>query len=109
MFSNVEQLLLKSINGESYQKEYDEFVSVYADDFETTALPSELLILCTMFESLEPVHFGDIVEKLKTISPEESVIINKVITILKIVLAISAASATPERFFSLVRQVKTWP
>ena len=41
IFSNVERLLLKSINSESYQKECDEFVSVYADDIETIALPSE--------------------------------------------------------------------
>ena len=75
-FSNVEQLLLKSINGEIYQKEYDNFVSVYADDVERTALPSELLILRTMFESLELVYFGDIKEKLKTISPQERFIIN---------------------------------
>ena len=34
-FSNVEQLLLKSINGENYQKEYDDFELVYADDVET--------------------------------------------------------------------------
>ena len=67
IFSNVEQLLLESINGESYQKEYNDFVSVHADDVETTALPIELLILRTISESLEPVHFGDIVEKLKTI------------------------------------------
>ena len=53
IFSNIEQLLLKLISGESYQKEYDNFVSVYADDADSTALPSELLILRTMFESLE--------------------------------------------------------
>ena len=34
IFSNVEQLLFKSINGESYQKEYDDFESVYADHVE---------------------------------------------------------------------------
>ena len=108
IFSNVEQLLLKSINGESYQKEYDDFVSVYADDVEKTVLPSELLILRTMFESMEPVHFGDIVEKLKTISPQELAIINNVITIIKIVLTTGATSATPERSFSLARRVKIW-
>ena len=107
-FSNVAQLLLKSINGESYQKEYDNFVSVYEDDVETTALPSELLILRNMFESLEPVHFGGIVEKLKTISPQERVIINNVITIIKIVLTTGATIATPKRPFSLARRVKTW-
>ena len=46
-------------------------MSVYADDFETTALPSELLIFRTMFESVETVQFGDIVEKLKTVSAKK--------------------------------------
>ena len=92
IFSNVEQLLLKSINGKIYQKEYDNFVSVYADDVETTALPSELLILHTMFESLE-----------LAISPQERVIINNVITITNIALTTGAASASPARSFSLAR------
>ena len=38
-----------------------------------------------MFESLEPVYYGNIVEKLNTISPQESVIINNITTIIKIV------------------------
>ena len=107
IFSNVEQLLLKLINGESYQKEDDDFVLVYADDIETTALPCELLTLRIMFESLEPVHFGDIVEKLRTISPQEPIIINNVITVIKIVLITGATSATPKRSFSFARRVKT--
>ena len=70
IFPKVEQLL-KSINGEIYLKDYDDFVSVCADDVETAALPSELLILNTLFESLEPVHFGDIIGKLKIIYLQE--------------------------------------
>ena len=49
-----------------------------------------------MFESLKPVHFGDIVEKLKTISPQELLIINNVITFVKIVLTTGATSVSPE-------------
>ena len=74
-------------------------MSVYADDVETMASPSELLAFCTMFESLKPVHFANIVEKLTTISPQERIIINKVITIIKIVLTSGATSATPEDLF----------
>ena len=39
-------------------------MSVFADDVEKKALPSELLILRTMFDSLKPGHFGDIAEKI---------------------------------------------
>ena len=52
-----------------------------------------------MFESLKPVHFGDIVEKLKNISPQERLIINNVITIVKIVLITGATSVSPEIFY----------
>ena len=61
-----------------------------------------------MFESLKQVRFGDIVEKLKTISLQERVIINIVITNVKMVLTTGATNATPERSFSLARRVKTW-
>ena len=83
-------------------------MSVYADGVEITALPSVLLVLRTMFESLEPVHFGDIAGKLKTTSPQEHVIINNVVTVIKIVVTTGATSATPGRSFSLARRVKTW-
>ena len=101
VFSNVEQLLLKSITCESYQKQHDNFVLVYADDVEATAFLSEPLISRTMFESLEPVYFGDIVEKFKTVPPQQRVIINNAITITKIVLTTGATSASPERSFPL--------
>ena len=61
-----------------------------------------------MPESLEPVHFGDIVEQLKTIAPQERVIISNVITIIKMVLITGTTRATSKRSFSLARRVKTW-
>ena len=53
-----------------------------------------------MVESLKLVHFGDIVEILKTISPQEWVIINTLITIIRIVVTTGATSATSERTFT---------
>ena len=69
-------------------------MSICGDDVETTALPSELLILQTIFEFLEPVPFGVVVDKLKAISPQELVIINNVIIIGK--------------SFFLAKRIKTW-
>ena len=76
---------------------------IYADDVEAMAFPSELLISRTMFESLKPVYFGDIVEKFKTFPPQQRVIINNGITITKIVLTTGATSASPKRSFPLER------
>ena len=69
-------------------------MSICGDDVETTALPSELLILQTILEFLEPVPFGVVVDKLKAISPQELVIINNVIIIGK--------------SFFLAKRIKTW-
>ena len=82
-------------------------MSVYADDAKTMALLSELVIVRTVFESLEPVHFGNTLEKLKTISPIERVIIKNIMIVMKIVLTTRATSATPGRSFSVARRVKT--
>ena len=76
---------------------------VDADDTETEELPSGLLIFRSMFKSLEPVHFGDIVEILKILN-----IINSVITIIKIVLTTGPTSDTPKRSFSCEIRIKTW-
>ena len=43
-------------------------LSVCADDVETTASPSKLLILRTISESLEPVNFEDLAVKLNLCS-----------------------------------------
>ena len=69
-------------------------MSICGDDVETTALPSELLILQTILEFLEPVPFGVVLDKLKAISPQELVIINNVIIIGK--------------SFFLAKRIKTW-
>ena len=108
IFSNVEQLFLKSIKKECYQQELDDLLPLYCKDVDATALPTELLFLQTICKDAQPIHFGDIVEKLRTVSAEERALIPNVISIVKIVLVNGATSATPERSFSLSRRLKTW-
>ena len=104
----MEQLFLKSIKKECYQQELDDLLPLYCEDVDATALPTELLILQTICKDAQPIHFGDIVEKLRTVSAEERALIPNVISIVKIVLVNGATSATPERSFSLARRLKTW-
>ena len=61
-----------------------------------------------MFESLETVYFGDFKDELKIISLQEHVIINNIITIIKITVTTGDTSATPERSSSFARRVKPW-
>ena len=108
IFSTIEQLLIKAINGEPYKTELGE-LDEYTDDFDISALPAELLILRTMFANENVSYFEEIKIKLKneSIKAERSLIKN-VIKLMKLVLVGAATSATPERSFSLARRLKTW-
>ena len=107
LFSSIEQLLLKAVNGESYQMEMDELKN-YHDDIDVSALPAELEILKTICAGGEVSNFDDITKRIMMISKEERFLIGNVIVVIKIVMVGAATSATPERSFSLARRLKTW-
>ena len=106
-FPSIEQLLLKAVNGESYQMEMDELKN-YHDDIDVSALPTELQILRTICTDGEVSNFDDITKQILMKSKEERGLKGNVIAIIKIVLVGAATSATPERSFSLARRLKTW-
>ena len=59
----IEQLLINAINGESYDTELGK-LDEYIDDFDTSALPAELMILRTMFANENVYYFEEIKVKL---------------------------------------------
>ena len=71
VFSNVEQLLLKSIKGEDYQSELKILLEVFGNDIDSFALPAELSILRTLFQNETPLHFDDILSILKDLSANQ--------------------------------------
>ena len=108
VFSGVEQLLLKSINGEDYQREMDSLLNIYGADIDSSALPSELLILRSICIDGNPSHFDDILTSLQAISKTERSLIPNIVSIVKVVFVSGATTATPERSFSMARRIKTW-
>ena len=95
-FSTIEQLLIKAINSEHYQTELDS-LNQYKDDFDVSALPAELLTLCSIFENEKVFHFEEIKNKIKTETSEaERNPIGNVIKLMKLILVGAATSATPE-------------
>ena len=108
LFSDVEQLLLKSVNGEDNQQELDNFLKIFRDDIDLSALPSELSIISTICKDENPAHVDDALSILKALSRNERLAMKNVIIIVKIMLLNGATTATPERSFSMVRRIKTW-
>ena len=106
IFPDVEQLLLKSINGEDYQQELNNFLKIIRDDIDSSALPPELSIISTIWKEKNPAHFHDILSILKAISTNGRLLVKNIITIVKTVLDNGATTATPERLLRKQRRFK---
>ena len=105
IFSDVEQLLLKSIKGDDYRQELANFSKVFKGDIDQSALPVELAIFGTICKDKDPTHFDEIVSILKEVSKEERLLMKNVTTM---VLINGATTGTAERSFSMARRIKNW-
>ena len=99
-------MLLKSINGEDYQQELNNFLKIIRDDIDSSALPRELSIISTIWKEKNPAHFHDILSILKAISTNGRLLVKNIITIVKTVLDNGATTATPERSLRKQRRFK---
>ena len=108
LFSDVEQLLLKSINEEDYQQELINLLKIFVDDINPSALPSELSIISTVCKDGNPAHFDDVLSILKALSTNEKRFIKNVITTVKTMLVNGDTTVTTEGSFSMDRGIKTW-
>lgn len=81
--SNVEQLLLKPINGEDYQQELHNFLKIVRDDIDLSPIPTELSMISTICKEGNPAHVDDVLSILKAFSRNERLVMKNVITIVK--------------------------
>lgn len=102
------QLLLESINGKNYQQELDNFLKIFGDDIDLSALRSGLLIINTICKDWNLAHFDDVLSIRKVLSTNERLVMKNFIVIVKIMLVYGAITAVPEKSFSMTRRIKTW-
>ena len=107
VFSSLEQLLLKGIEGHCYATEMQEMKHTYGNDVDTVLLTSEIGILKTILKGDQPRNAAEVVAILKECDHEIRLIPN-VMKIAKLLLVNGATSTTPERSFSTARRLKTW-
>ena len=108
IFTEVEQLLLKSISKKPAEDELQTVKTSFRDDFDDQSLPYELELLPTIFSGFKPVKFSDVVDVIQSLSNEKRKLIKNVVIIIRLILTRGATSATPERSFSTMRRLKTW-
>ena len=108
IFTEVEQLLLKSIGKKPAEEEMKTAKASFCDDFDDQSLPCELELLPTIFRGFKPVNFSEVGDFIQSLSNEKRKLIKNVVIIIRLVLTMGATSATPERSFSTMRRLKTW-
>ena len=109
LFSQVEQLFLKSVKKQDVTDELKMVKKHFKNDYDEESLIAELQLLPTIFEEeCPPIDLEDVVKVIKSFAPEKRKLIQNVVTVIKIILTNGATSATPERSFSMLRRMKTW-
>ena len=108
LFSQVEQLLLKSVGKQDVTDELEVLETHFKDDYDSESFIAELQLLPTIFEECPPINLEDIVMALKSLPREKRMLMKNVFTVIRIILTNGATSATPERSFSMLRRLKTW-
>ena len=109
LFSQVEQLFLKSVKKQDVTDELKMVEKHFKNDYDEESFIAELQLLPTIFEEeCPPINLEDVVKVIKSFAPEKRKLIQNVVTVIKIILTNGATSATPERSFSMLRRIKTW-
>ena len=109
IYSKLESLLLNAANGVALDEDcFSEVLDLYAPDFDSSLLESQLQILQTKFsDAPKPVRFSSIREFLISLSHTQS-LLSEVIKLMKLILVMPATNATSERSFSALKRVKTY-
>ena len=99
---------MNAINKANSSKKWKVLEANLLEDFDHIQLESELDIIPAIFKQSAPVNFREICKTFQDMDEEKRRMIKDIWTFIRIVLTSGATSATPERFFSMQRKIKTW-
>ena len=108
LYSNLEQLLLKSVKHEDYEEELKSVSELYQSDLHIENLKAQLLTLSSQNICSNPT-FSDILDYLKTLDKPARNLYCEVVTTAKLLLVMPASNATSERSFSAFEANKDIP
>ena len=104
--TSVEDLLLKTVYGESTQEEYEFLCQFYEGDFDNQQLQLHLETLQAIFpEDMKSATLcvNDLKQFILSLSENECVLIGEIVTFLKLILFLPSTNAVSECSFSAMR------
>ena len=109
LYSNLEQLLLKTVCKENYSSKFDFVTKFYGPDLNVHALEMQLQIFATNFiMEGKKTSIKDILKYLRNISSAQRALLSEICIIAKLILVMPATNAVSERSFSALRRVKAY-
>ena len=107
VYLQLENLLIKAAKKENYDGELQFLSTFYGADINKTNLQLQLDTFAANLASICN-NFTDIRDQLLQISPAERMLMDEVMTIMKLIMVMPATNASSERSFSAMRRVKSY-
>jgi hypothetical protein len=111
VYLDMQQLLLKCVRGEDYQREVKLVSEFYRGDIHEANLQCQLRQFATIFEcdgKKEEAVLSDVLLYMQEMTNRERLLLSEVVKVLKLVLVMPATNFTSERSFSTLRRIKTY-
>ena len=104
----LENFLLKAARGEEFPEELKLASSIYGADINECNLQMQLETLGTIIQEERVLSIFDVRNYLQQLTAAERILLNEVVTLMKLLLVMPATNATSERSFSAMQRVKSY-
>ena len=109
VYKNLEQLITKAVTQNSFDYELKYVAEFCGDDVDKNNLAIQLNILAIDYPQVcTPPSIFAIIDYFKSLSPAKKHLMDKVCTVLKLILIMPATNATSERSFRALCRLKTY-
>ena len=108
VYTNLQDLLLKCVNGSAYEEEFDFVTNFYGTDICPQKLKTQLEILIANHNGKSKNSLSSLLQTLRSYSEPQRMLMSEVFIIAKLIVVMPATNAVSERSFSTLRLIKSY-
>ena len=108
IYTQMENLLLKSAKGVDATDEFKAVTELYGEDIDSNLLLTQFSLLQTQLTSDDDVTFRSVLKFLRGYSTSQRQLLFEVVKLVRLILVSPATNAISERSFSAMRRIKTY-
>ncbi|XP_065191909.1 zinc finger MYM-type protein 1-like [Sycon ciliatum] len=108
IYTQMENLLLKSAKGVDATDEFKAVTELYGEDLDSNLLLTQFSLLQTQLTSDDDVTFKSVLKFLRGYSTSQRQLLSEVVKLVRLILVSPATNAMSVRSFSAMRRIKTY-